>query len=258
MRSGHTHGTDVRRGLDARALSEAVSRPGIDSRAWVMEGTVGTMDPASGTMDFSDNRAIWNDSAGVHVDVLLANGHHVTARYGLQAGELTFISPIRPGDPVEVTFPGGSLASPIITRILNSRSNRQPVDSARKPVFANDRVLLHAKTTPIDIRTAGSDGAPVRVLIEQDGTHSEIATRINHGQLDAPEQHVLGTTYRAKEDQLLEDLQRASQLLQAASSGGPVAVLNPGFTAFATALTAFLQQASANNSFLSDTVFLKK
>jgi hypothetical protein len=250
MKGGRARGTDVRGGIDARALSEAVARPGIDTRAWVMEGTVCTLDRSSGTCDYEDNRAVWNSPGGVHVDVLLSNGHHVTARYaGVQAGDVTILAPIRPGDPVVVQNPGGSLMACVIVAILHTRSNRQPTDGG-KPIFDNNRLLIHAKDVPIDIRTAGTAGNPgVQLFIGQDGT-------IRAGNQDATEQNVLGTSYRQAEDQLLDAMEKAAQSL-ASAAAGPYSGLTPGFTMLVAAFEAFKLAATATKSFLSDVVFTK-
>ena len=247
MKGSRSRGTDVRSGIDARALSEAVARPGIDTRAWVMEGTVCTMDRNSGTCDYEDNRAIWNSPGGVHVDVLLSNGHHVVARYaGIQAGDVTIMAPIRPGDPVVVQNPGGSLMACVIVAILHTRSNRQPTDGG-KPIFDNNRLLIHAKKVPIDIRTAGTDGASgVQLYIGQDG-------KIRLGDQAATEQNVLGTSYRDTEDQMLDTMSQAAESLLEASVG-PFTGFAAGHAQLVAALKAFKLAASAKNGFLSDVV----
>lgn len=164
---GHGFGTDIRRGFNARMLGEAIKQPGLDTRCWVSEGTVGTVDPESGDFDPADKMAVHNDSSGCHVDVRLEPLLiHVVCQYaGIQAGDVTIYAPIRPGNRVKVEFPDGDLTGGIISAILNGRSMRQPTRD-RRPIFDNNRLLIHAQGVPIDIMTAG--GAQISLL--QDGT----------------------------------------------------------------------------------------
>jgi hypothetical protein len=154
-------------------MGKAIAAPGTDLRWWYSEGTVSKLDPATGDLDYTDPRAIWNDSGGVHVDVELQPlGQHVTARYaGISAGEVTIFAPIRPGDIVLVALPDGSTVRPVIEKILHSRSNRQPT-AGGKPIFDNNRLFIYAKSTPIDIRTAGG----VQVLLDQNGNATVTAS----------------------------------------------------------------------------------
>jgi hypothetical protein len=267
MMAAHSYGTRVTGGIDVQKLGNALKRPGMDPRVWISEGTVGTLDPETGEMDFTDRHAIWNDSGGVHVDVeLQPSGWHTTARYApAQAGEATISGPIRPGDIVLVEFPNGNTSGGVITKILQSRSKRQPVDQG-KPIFNNNRLLIHAKTVPIDVRTAearvlleqdgtvavtGSKsislqipGGP-QVLIEQDGTVTVKGTRVivdsqdvRLGGAAAIEPLILGTTRTAAEATELAALIVATGLLEAASVG-PLVTLLPGFSALTAAFTAF-------------------
>lgn len=162
----HSFGTAIRRDINAQMLGKALAAPGMDQRYWCSFGTVCTIDPESGKMDPTDKLAIYCDSAGVDVDVELEPlGQPCTCKYaGVQCGDVTIMAPIRPGDIVLVECPDGDLFTPVITKIMQSRSKRQPTENG-KPIFDNNRLLIHAKNVPIDIRTAGA-----QVLIEQDGT----------------------------------------------------------------------------------------
>jgi hypothetical protein len=173
--SAHTFGTKVTGGLDIQKLGKALKQPGIDPRCWCSEGTVGTLDSETGELDFTNRHAIYNDSAGTHVDVELQPlGWHVPVRYApAQAGEATISGPVRPGDIVLVEFPGGDTSGGVITKILNSRSQRQPVENGR-PIFDNNRLLIHTRTVPIDMRTAGGS----RLLLEQDATATVTGKKI--------------------------------------------------------------------------------
>ena len=185
----HSFGTNRRNSIDQGNLRKAATGVGTDLRYWVSFGTVATIDKQTGEMNPKDPHAIWNASDGVDVDVMLEPlGEHVTAKYaGEQAGEVTVLSPIRPGDLVLVECPDGDLTTPVITKILHSRSNRQPTDNG-KPVFDNNRHLVFAKSVPIDIRTAGG----VQVLLEQDGTATITAKLTKIGDDSAHESAVFG------------------------------------------------------------------
>ena len=206
----HRFGTNIRNSIDAENFRKAARSVGADLRYWVSNGTVATVDTETGEWNPKDTNAIWNASDGIAVDVKLEPLEiPVTCQYaGIQAGELTILAPIRPGDLVKCEFPDGDLTGGIITNILHSRSNRQPTDGG-KPIFGNDRLLIYAKTVPIDIRLQGAAGAtPVRVLLEQDGTVTvtgdnvtvtggEVvldSSDVRLGGASATEQSVLGTT----------------------------------------------------------------
>ena len=197
----HAFGTGLNSGFNAKLLGKAIAQPGIDSRYWCSLATVCTVDHETGELNFTDKHAIYCDSAGVDVDVELQPlGQPCTCKYaGIQTGEVTIYAPIRPGDIVLVECPDGDLTTPVITHILNSRSKRQPTENG-KPIFDNNRLLIHAKSVPIDIRTAGG----ARVLLEQDGTAAVTGAKVVLGSDDvclgdanATEKSVLGTTQAA-------------------------------------------------------------
>ena len=197
----HAFGTGISRGFNAKLMGKAVAQPGLDQRYWCSLAEVGSVDTETGKFDGKDPHAICNESAGVSVDVMLQPlGQQCTCLYaGESAGVVTVNTPILPGDVVLVECPDGDLTTPIITKILNSRSNRQPTENG-KPIFDNARLLIHAKSVPIDIRTAGG----VRVLLEQDGTATVTGAKVVLGSGDvclgdanATEKSVLGTTQAA-------------------------------------------------------------
>lgn len=162
--SGRGFGTSVIAGIDPgafRALAQGVRQ------YWCSLGTVCTLNSADGEYDYADKRAVISKPEGLTVDVRLEPlDIHIACMdaRGL-AGEATMMSPIRPGDLVLVECPDGDLTTTVITAIVQSRSNRQPLGEDRKPIFRNDRLLVHTKTVPIDIRTAGG----VQLLLDQDG-----------------------------------------------------------------------------------------
>jgi hypothetical protein len=239
--SRHSFGTDIRRDISAKLLGQAVAAPGLDQRYWCSLGTVCTVDPETGKKDPTDSLAIYNDSAGVDVDVELEPlGQPVTCKYaGVQAGEVTVCAPIRPGDIVLVECPDGDLYTPVITKILHSRSHRQPTDQGR-PIFDNNRLLIHAASVPIDIRLAGTDGM-VQVLIEQDGTVTTTAKKIKLGGTDATEPLELGQTRNTAETEFLTDAAAAAAALEAAATAdSTLSSLTGGFTDLGKALTTFL------------------
>jgi phage baseplate assembly protein gpV len=163
----HRWGTDIRRGIDAKALSEALARPGTDLRYWVSHGTVGTQDDA-GNLDATNPNSIWIGPEGVECDVRLEPLMiHVCCRFaGISGGDVTAYPPIHPGDQVLVTLPEGFAHLPVIVAVLNSRACKQPLDENQVPIFDNKRLLVYAKTAAIDVRNAGG----VQVLIGQDGS----------------------------------------------------------------------------------------
>jgi hypothetical protein len=226
-------------------LGEAIKQPGLDTRYWVSEGTVGTVKgPDPDDFDTNDKMAIHNDSSGCHVDVRLEPLMiPVTCQYaGIQAGDVTIYAPIRPGNRVVVSLPDGDLTGGIITAILNSRSMRQPTEG-RRPIFDNNRLLIHAQSVPIDIRTAG--GAQISLL--QDGT-------VRLGAADAIESVVKGNARKTAEDTELNLIGQGLDTLISASEGGPCAVLLPGLVELKAAFAAFRNQLE---SFLSDKVKTK-
>ena len=236
-------------------------------------GTVATLDDETGDWDFKDKRAVVNGPEGVEVDVRLEPlDQLVSCKYaGIQAGEVTIFAPIRPGDIVKCDFPDGDLTGGIITNILHSRSNRQPTDSG-KPIFGNDRLLICAKSVPIDIRTAGG----VQVTLDQSGnatitTSTAIELNANGTKLDldangavvtagsvqlggddAVEPIQLGQTRTTEETAFLTAAVAAASDLQAAAVG-PLGALNAGFGELSAAFKAFLAQLPTFNSTVSKT-----
>jgi|HubBroStandDraft_2_1064218.scaffolds.fasta_scaffold24277_2 hypothetical protein len=162
-------GTETARPLDSGRMGKAIAAPGVDLRYWVSYGTVGTISD-DGTFDPTNGQAIYTSPDGCYVDVLLHPAmQHVTARYsGVQGGASgTIYTPIQPGDEVLVEIPGGDLRlPPVITRILSAEHSRLPMNPDRTPIWQNDRILIHAATVPVEIRTAGG----ASLTVNQDGT----------------------------------------------------------------------------------------
>ena len=276
MRS-HSFGTGIRRDISAKLLGQAISAPGLDQRYWCSLATVCTVDPETGEKNVTDNHAIYNDSAGVDVDVELEPlGQPCTCKYaGESAGDVQVSTPIRPGDIVLVEMPDGDLTTPVITKILHSRSKRQPTDGG-KPIFDNNRMLIHAKTVPIDIRTAGGarvvldqdakitvtaseiTGTADKVTVGKDGaTVTAIGKTIRLGGADAVEPLVLGQTRNVAETTFLTEALAATALLMAATDpahAGPLlSLLSPGVIALNTAFATFMGQLSKFLSQVSTT-----
>ena len=247
--SSHRFGTRTTGSIDPSALREGLASPGMDTRYWCSRGTVGTVD-GQGSVHFDDPHAIWIGPEGVECDVVLQPlGQRVTALWG-GGGDVSDIAPIHPGDQVFVEFPDGNLAGGKIAGIIHSRSNKQPMASG-KPIFDNKRRLIFAKNVVIDIRTAGLNGAdPVQFLIDQAGTVTTTATRINHGASDVTEQFILGTSYRRDTTTLYQNLQTALAAMQAAAIG-PMAGFQPGLAAAVQALISFATSAQTNEDYLS-------
>jgi hypothetical protein len=247
--SPHRFGTRITGSIDVAALRESIASPGMDGRYWCSRGTVGTVDD-QGEENFADPLSVWIGPEGVECDVILQPlGIRVTALWG-EGGDVSDISPIRPGDQVLVEFPDGNLMGGRITGIIHSRSAKQPMKSGT-PIFDNQRRLIYARSVPIDIRAS----TKAQVLMEQDGTVTAAANRINLGNHDVTEQVVLGTSYRQAENQMLDSLQQGLSAMQAGAVG-PLAVFQPGLAACVAALAAFKASASRDD-FLSTTVYAK-
>jgi len=227
----------------------------MDTRYWCSRGTVGTVDD-QGSEHFDDPHAVWIGPEGVECDVILQPlGQRVTALWG-EGGDVSDIAPIHPGDQVVVEFPDGVLMGGKILCILKSRSNKQPMTSGT-PIFDNKRRLIYAKAGALDLRTAGVGGAaPAQFLMDQAATVTTTATRINLGDKDVTEQAVKGTSFRAAEDKLFADMLKGVELLITASVSA-LSGLQPGFNALKLAINAFQTKAQSNDSYLSNTVFLK-
>ena len=249
--SSHRFGTRTTGGLDPASLREGLASPGMDTRFWESLGTVGTIDD-SGEPNYSDPHSVWIGPEGVECDVILQPlMQRVTALWGF-GGEIADIAPIHPGDQVLVACPNGDLMTPVITTIIHSRANKQPM-TAGVPIFDNKRRLIYARKGSIDIRTADT----TQILMDPAGTVTTTAKRVNQGDASASEQEVLGTSYRRDEDTLFQQLLTGLLALQAVAVG-PLAALQPGLTTMVTAIQAFQTSAQTNNGYLSDTVFLKK
>lgn len=227
--SGRGFGTSIVAGVEPgafRALARGVRQ------YWCSLGTVCTLNSAEGEYDFADKRAVISKPEGLTVDVRLEPlDIHVACldARGL-AGEATMMSPIRPGDLVLVECPDGDLTTPVITAIVQSRSNRQPLGPDRKPVFQNDRLLIHAKTVPIDIRTAGGS----QVILDQSGTVTVDAQEVKLGSASASHPIPQGDTQQSALNGLADAVQAF-----AAGLGDNFMVTNPlGAAAALATLTA--------------------
>ncbi|HUO37127.1 MAG TPA: hypothetical protein VMU34_04450 [Mycobacterium sp.] len=253
--AGHNFGTDIRHGFNARMLGQALRAPGLDTRYWCSFATVCTVDAETGKKNTADRMAIHNTSAGVAVDVELEPlGQPCTCEYsGVQAGEVTIFAPIRPGDRVLVECPDGDLTTPVITHILHSGSQRQPTGPDRKPIFDNNRLLIYAKSVPIDIRTAGG----VKVLLDQDGNAIVMATSVKLGGENAEESLIKGNTRVTDETEHLTTM-AAEFTTMAGTCNNPdyplLAPLAPGFAALASAVAEFQALLQSHLSQVSRTL----
>jgi hypothetical protein len=164
-----TGGTGTTGPLDIGRLAEAFQKAGIDPRHWVSYGTVGIVKD-DGTFDPTDPHAIYVQSTGCSVDVLLHPlNTPVTCRYsGQQGGASSSIyCPIRPGDEVLVGIPDGDMRMPpCILLVMNADHSRLPLGDDQKPIWQNDRVLVYSAGTRVQIRT--NDGTNLEV--RPDGT----------------------------------------------------------------------------------------
>ena len=151
-RGGHRFGTRITGGLDPASMREGLASPGMDLRYWCSRGTVGSVNDA-GEFDFTDPHSVWIGPEGIECDVILQPlQQRITAVWG-QGGDVADLSPIHPGDQVLVECPDGDLMTPVITAILHSRSNKQPM-TAGVPIFDNRRRLIYARTADINVQAA--------------------------------------------------------------------------------------------------------
>lgn len=258
-------------------MREGIASPGMDTRYWSSLGTVGTID-AEGEFHPDDPHAVWIGPEGVECDVRLEPLEQMVVALWGAGGDVADISPIHPGDQVIVECPGGDPSTPpVITKIIHSRANKQPMVSGT-PIFDNKRRLIYARRGAIDVRTAGGvevhleqDGTATltadksitltagnaKIEIDQNGTVTVTGAPVKLGDDQANQKSVTGTDYRSEEDSLFDNLRSAADAL-ATAAVGPLAALQPGFQAMKVALVAFQLAAQANNGYLSDTVFVKK
>lgn len=159
---GHTPAREP----DARLISEGLKAPGMDTREWIDYGTVASLRDDDGQPDFSDPNAVVIAPRGVEVDVLYGvNQTPITCKYGTQCGVGVILTPIRPGDLVLVSIPGGDPGNGgKILSVMPGPHTPLPVEDDGKPIFRNDRVSITARGVPIEIRTTGGG----KVVIDED------------------------------------------------------------------------------------------
>lgn len=184
-------------------VGEGLKRPGLDTRAWVAYGTVASVRGEDDAPNFDDPNAVVISPKGIDVDVVFEHydNHPVTCSYGTQLGEGCILTPVRSGDLVMVEIPDGDLGTvPVISKVMagpGAQLMLNPDD--RKPWFRNDRVIVTAKTVPIELRTAGGG----RVLVDQDGNVvTEKTTKL--GGTDADQHLLRGDAYVGDENQMLD------------------------------------------------------
>ena len=120
-------------------------------------------------------------------------------------------------------------------------------------VSAKDAHLVHiVETKSFDIVMDSRSGHEQLILREKkDGTLICLKDGLIQLGEGATEKIVMGTSYRAAEDTMLDGLKEAFQA-QLSASIGPFMPLVPGWTALIAAVVAFKTTASASNAFLSD------
>lgn len=214
--------------IDAAKLAQALQSKGIDLRHWCSYATVGTVDDA-GKFDSTDSDSVVVAPDNVWADVLLMPLLiPLTCRVSLGCGGTAHIqAPIFPGDEVLVHLADGDfMQPPVIGAILNSQGAKLPLDSTRRPIFKNDRLLIQCgKNLPIEVN----------------------AQRINLGSETATEPLVLGNTYLAETELVLNALKSDRR----PSPVGPIA---PN-AALVLAIEAWVQK---KNLQVSDFIFGQK
>jgi len=257
----------ARRGMDMTRFAQGLRTAGVDLRFWMSYATVAVVDDETGRPDFTNPNAIVVTPSGAEVDVVLEpSGQPMTARWGWGGGRVTGHCPLEPGDQVILGFPDGDASMvPQVLAAVSGASAPLPVGDDDKPVFQNDRLLVHARGVPVDVRTDGG----ARVLLDADGgaqlMNGSGAVRIDpdgtvrlHG-AGASEQYVKGTTFL---DALTKVVAPGPPLgpdtgllgaftALAAAAVGPLAAFQPGFQTAVLALTQFNAKLT---TFLSDDV----
>jgi len=230
-------------------LGAGLTMAGIDARFWVSRGTVAAVNGEQ--PDYTDPNAVVISPSGVDVDVVLEpSGVPITCHYGHQAGAVSVLFPIRPGNQVLVAIPGGDLAMiPYVLCVVAGASEPLPVETDGKPVFRNDRASIFARGVPIEVRTAA--GAVLR--LEADGSASlasagKAVVISKEGEIslgkDAQQHLLLGDAYReAQATQSAAILAGLAALIAVAV--GPLGALQPGLQALQAAWQAFEAQSTA-------------
>lgn len=238
-KGAHKFGTRTAGSINMAALREAMASPGIDQRCWCSRGTVGWADE-EGEEHFNDPHSVWIGPEGVECDVLLQPlGIQITALWaGGMAGDVDDISPIHPGDQVLVECPDGNLMAPVITHILHSRSQKQPM-TAGVPIFDNKRRLINVRKGDLDVRvlkgshiTAVAEGDHTTTVAEGDSTvavakgkavigTTGASVQVNQGDVQlgddqAAEALVYGTSYKMMLDLFLGKMATALATLDPA------------------------------------------
>lgn len=237
--------------IDFRRIARGMAQQGNDLRHWLSYATVATV--KDGEMDVTSQDGILVTPAGVEVDVVLEpHGYPCTARYGVAAGSVHINAPIRPGDQVIVGIPDGDAAMvPQVLCIINGSSDPMPVGDDGRPIFRNDRLMIHAGTgIPIEVRTA--NGTMVRITDDL----------VEVGAAGVTEQAVLGTTYRSNEDTMLTTfiglMQTASTACHGATNPATTMAAVQAIGAMLDAIVQSIQSfQSSADQYLSRVVKLK-
>lgn len=196
----------VRRQVDINRIAHATRMPGNDTRVWTCMGTVATVG-GDGGPDFADGDAVLITPSGVRVDVILdPYDFPLPCRYGILCGSVYIATPIHPGDLVAVQITDGDpAAGGVIIGVLSSDAHPIPIGDDGKPVFQNDRILIHGRGVPVDVRTDGGNQINVKpngdveissdttkIIVGHDGT-------IKIGGATATQKLVLGNLWRTAE-----------------------------------------------------------
>lgn len=164
--NANSRGAVGRPQVDVQRLAQAIAGPGNDTRTWLVEGTVASVDDRGtvktgfvepGASDEAKEEAardaqeaVFADADGCVVSIQIEpEGTIITANWnGISCGRYGFmIMPIRAGDDVLVAVPDGDFnASGIeVVKILSNRTAQIPVD------WNNDRVLFDLNV-PFEVR----------------------------------------------------------------------------------------------------------
>lgn len=248
--------------VDIGKLSQALARPGIDTRTWL-------------SLAYALGESVVDKEHGVFVDVMLApTGERMTARVATEyagAGFGFYGGAVHKDDELLVGVPLGDPAEgAVVLRRLWSAADKPPQQAIDAP---SEVVLVVEKDKTHRTVTSGSG----KTLHESEASVTLKTGKVLLGDEDATEQVPLGTTWRSKEvelhNQLVTQLGTLSTLLTTAgaslSAAGPLVLLPPAgasisaagaaltsavtaVTNMASAITAYETAASTAQNFLSE------
>lgn len=222
---GHTR---ISSKLDTSRLGQAISRPGIDPRAWV-------------TLAIALDESKVDPAYGVFVNVqFMPTGEKYTATVpaGYAGKGFGFYAPIHKDDDIVVMIPlGDPRLGVVVVGRLWTAADTPPTEAVTDP---DEVMLIVEKDHNLRLKVTGTG----KVEVDSDDTVTLKSPKVRLGDEAATEQLVLGTTYRTNETTSntavqaahtaanVLDVGAAAQFAVLANAAvGPLAALKPGFLA---------------------------